>query len=148
MGTISEGLPSAPLVSLCTSVRVKKAPYSPIIVLTIPLAGFGNLGGVISGFAYRSSEAPRFYSGHGLLIGTITMSTILSLFMHLYLVRENKRRDAFTQSKGLTLDDYTEDMKEAERELGDNASVSAVPLLPPHSVSLTLTFLQFFRYTV
>ncbi|TEB23285.1 high-affinity nicotinic acid transporter [Coprinellus micaceus] len=48
--------------------------------------GFGNLGGVISGFAYRSSEAPRFYSGHGLLIGTITMSTILSLFMHLYLV--------------------------------------------------------------
>ncbi|PPQ92915.1 hypothetical protein CVT25_000501 [Psilocybe cyanescens] len=90
--------------------------------------GFGNLGGVISAFAYRSKDAPRYYSGHGLLIATVSMSFVLSLFMHLYLKRENARRDAAMQAMGYTLDSYTEEMKHGEREKGDNAT--------------------FFRYTV
>ncbi|KAF8157195.1 major facilitator superfamily domain-containing protein [Crassisporium funariophilum] len=90
--------------------------------------GFGNLGGVISGFAYRSVDAPRYFSGHGLLIATVSMSFCLCGFMHWYLVRENARRDAAMAAQGLTLDSYTEDMKESEREKGDNAT--------------------FFRYTV
>lgn len=65
--------------------------------------GFGNLGGVISGFSFRSTDAPRFFRGHGLLIGMITMSFFLCLFMHLYLVRENARRDADMERLGLTL---------------------------------------------
>ncbi|KAH6909283.1 high-affinity nicotinic acid transporter [Coprinopsis sp. MPI-PUGE-AT-0042] len=84
--------------------------------------GFGNLGGVIAGFAYRSTDAPRYFSGHGLLIATITMSTILCFFMHFYLVRENARRDRLMESKGLTLETYTEDQRVAEREKGDNAT--------------------------
>lgn len=84
--------------------------------------GFGNLGGVISSFAYRATDSPRYFTGHGLLIGTTTMSFVLCLIMHLYLVRENKRRDAAMQAKGLTPEDYTEEMKTSERELGDYAS--------------------------
>ncbi|KAH9478028.1 putative transporter [Psilocybe cubensis] len=84
--------------------------------------GFGNLGGVISAFAYRSKDAPRYYSGHGLLIATVSMSFVLSLFMHLYLKRENARRDASMKSLGYTLDSYTEEMKHSEREKGDYAS--------------------------
>ncbi|RXW25479.1 hypothetical protein EST38_g296 [Candolleomyces aberdarensis] len=84
--------------------------------------GFGNLGGVISGFAYRSVDAPRYYSGHGLLIATVSMSFCLCLFMHLYLVRENRRRDEEMRAKGLTLEDYTHEMKAAERERGDYAT--------------------------
>lgn len=49
--------------------------------------------------------------------------------MHIYLRRENARRDSLTAAKGLTLDSYTSDMKEAEREKGDNATVSHGPPL-------------------
>lgn len=99
--------------------------------------GFGNLGGVVSGFAYRSVDAPRYFSGHGLLIATTTMSLFLSLFMHLHLVKENARRDAAMQEKGIkSLDDYTEEMKVAQREAGDNATVRAFQkfrdFLPSH----------------
>jgi len=55
--------------------------------------GFGNLGGVISGFSFRSKDAPRYFSGHGLLIGMVSMSLTLIFVMHMYLKRENARRD-------------------------------------------------------
>lgn len=84
--------------------------------------GFGNLGGVLAAFSYRATDAPRYFSGHGLLIGTTTMSACLCLFMTLYLRRENARRDMLMAEKDLTLDSYTEEMKEAERERGDNAT--------------------------
>ena len=86
--------------------------------------GFGNLGGVIAGFSFRSNDAPRYFSGHGLLLGMVTMSLILSMFMHTYLVRENTRRDIEMAARGLTLYSYTEEMKYEEREKGDNATVS------------------------
>ncbi|KAG2017538.1 high-affinity nicotinic acid transporter [Coprinopsis cinerea AmutBmut pab1-1] len=84
--------------------------------------GFGNLGGVISGFAYRADDAPRYFSGHGLLIATVSMSTVLCIIMHIYLRRENARRDREMAAKGLTLDTYTEEMRVAERERGDYAT--------------------------
>ncbi|KAH8155576.1 uncharacterized protein LAJ45_00586 [Morchella importuna] len=90
--------------------------------------GFGNLGGAIAAFAYRSTDAPRYYSGHGLLIGTTTMSAFLCVFMTWYLRKENARRDALMSEKGFTLETYTDEMKESERENGDYAT--------------------FFRYTV
>ncbi|KAF8882837.1 major facilitator superfamily domain-containing protein [Infundibulicybe gibba] len=84
--------------------------------------GFGNLGGVISGFAYRKTDAPRYFSGHGLLIATVTMSCCLSIFMTIYLARENARREEAMCAQGLTLDKYTEEMKVSERTKGDNAT--------------------------
>ncbi|KAG0633986.1 major facilitator superfamily domain-containing protein [Tuber brumale] len=84
--------------------------------------GFGNLGGIIAAFAYRSTDAPRFFSGHGLLIATTTMSLSLCCFMTMYLRKENARRDALMSSQGLTLEGYSDDMKDSEREMGDNAT--------------------------
>lgn len=92
--------------------------------------GFGNLGGVISGFSFRSKDAPRYLSGHGLLIGMVTMSMILSIFMTLYVRKENARRDQAMIAQGLTLDSYTEEMRYAEREKGDYATVSKINSLP------------------
>ncbi|EXJ79660.1 hypothetical protein A1O3_07940 [Capronia epimyces CBS 606.96] len=86
--------------------------------------GFGNLGGVISGFIYLSTDSPKFTKGHAILIGMVAMSTVLSMFMTIYLRRENARRDREYKS----LDQYTAADKFAEREAGDNAT--------------------FFRYTV
>jgi hypothetical protein len=106
--------------------------------------GFGNLGGVISGFSFRAQDAPRYFSGHGLLIGMVSMSLILSVFMHLYCKRENARRDAAMISKGLSLDSYNEEMKYIEREKGDAATVSYVH---HPSVATLILLMQFFRYT-
>ncbi|KEF61622.1 uncharacterized protein A1O9_03190 [Exophiala aquamarina CBS 119918] len=86
--------------------------------------GFGNLGGAISGFIYLSKDSPKFTPGHAILIGLITMSTCLQIFMTIYLRRENARRDAEYKSP----DQYTSQDRDAEREKGDNAT--------------------FFRYTV
>ena len=86
--------------------------------------GFGNLGGAIAGFIYLPKDSPHFRQGHGILIGMITMSTCLSIFMTVYLRRENARRDREHKDPQL----YTESEKRAEREKGDNAT--------------------FFRYTV
>ncbi|KAF1814745.1 major facilitator superfamily transporter [Eremomyces bilateralis CBS 781.70] len=87
--------------------------------------GFGNLGGAIAGFIYLTVDSPKFYKGHGILLATTTMSMILSVFMTIHLRRENARRDREYSKKP---EEYTEAEKEAEREMGDNAS--------------------FFRYTV
>lgn len=46
------------------------------------------------------------------------MSTILCIFMTLYLRRENARRDREYKAPA----DYTEEEKIAERESGDNAT--------------------------
>jgi len=86
--------------------------------------GFGNLGGAIAGFTYQAKDKPRYLPGHGTLIGTVSMSLILSIFMHIYLRRENKRRDALLAASGRRLEDLTDEEKERERELGDYASVS------------------------
>lgn len=80
--------------------------------------GFGNLGGVMSSFIYRTQDKPHYRVGHGTLIGTLTMSTILSVFMTVYLRRENARRDREYKAPS----EYTEAEQLLEREKGDNAS--------------------------
>jgi hypothetical protein len=87
--------------------------------------GFGNLGGSIAAFLYQAKHKPHYYPGHGALIGTLTMSTVLCIIMTIYLRRENARRDQVNPKKP---SEYTAEEKYAERQLGDNAS--------------------FFRYTV
>ncbi|KAG8751002.1 hypothetical protein FRC12_012648 [Ceratobasidium sp. 428] len=86
--------------------------------------GFGNLGGVIGAFIYRSKNAPHFYPGHGTLIATLTMSATLSLFMTTWLSRENARRDQVAAERGLPLnaEDYTPEMLKKERDDGDYAT--------------------------
>jgi hypothetical protein len=86
--------------------------------------GFGNLGGTMSGFLFRPSEAPHYKSGHFALLATTTMSFLLSCFMTWYLRRENARRDRENKAPA----DYTREEMVTERESGDNAT--------------------FFRYTV
>lgn len=102
--------------------------------------GFGNLGGAIAAFAYRAVDKPRYYSGHGLLIATTTMSCSLCIFMTWYLRRENARRDALMAEKGYTLESYTDEMKDSEREAGDNATVSYTQISPLSKFSRLLIY--------
>lgn len=85
---------------------------------------FGASGGSAAGFVIRKDDGPRYFSGHLTLLGTTTMSFILSVFMTIYLRRENARRDAAYKDPAT----YTQEEKLLETEKGDNAT--------------------FFRYTV
>jgi len=86
--------------------------------------GFGNLGGILASFVYLKKDSPKFHTGHFILLGLMSMSLLLQVFMTIYLRRENARRDAEYKRP----EEYTSAEKELERERGDNAS--------------------FFRYTV
>jgi len=84
--------------------------------------GFGNLGGTISAFLFLPQYSPRFIPGHVTLACTTAMSAVLTVFMTLYLRRENARRDQLALEKNLQPEDYTEEQKLAERDMGDNAT--------------------------
>lgn len=81
--------------------------------------GFGNLGGVVSSFIYQSKDSPQFYPGHGTLIATLSMSTVLSILMTIYLRRENARRDRENPKSPA---EYSEEEKRSESDKGDYAS--------------------------
>ncbi|KAH6677081.1 major facilitator superfamily domain-containing protein [Halenospora varia] len=84
--------------------------------------GFGNLGGAISAFCYLTQYSPRFIPGHTTLASTVTMSAVLTIFMTLYLRRENARRDKWAVENNMLPENYTEDQKHAQREEGDSAT--------------------------
>jgi hypothetical protein len=86
--------------------------------------GVGNLGGTISGYLFLARDGPRYLPGYGTLLGCQIMALVLSIFMTIYLRRENARRDREYKAPS----EYTEEERVAEREKGDNAT--------------------FFRYTV
>ncbi|TVY23280.1 putative transporter [Lachnellula hyalina] len=90
--------------------------------------GIGNLGGIIASFVYLIKDEPRFINGHAVLIALISMSLVLTLFMTIYLGRENTRRDVLLSQQNLSLENVSDDEKYVQREKGDDAS--------------------FFRYTV
>lgn len=78
----------------------------------------GNLGGVAAAYLFLKKDAPRYLPGFGALLGCQIMALILSVWMAIYLRRENKYRDEMHKDPSL----YTESEKNAEREKGDNAS--------------------------
>ena len=82
--------------------------------------GFGNLGGVLSGFTYTYVDAPLYRRGHSIVIGLLAMSTVLCIFMRTWCARENKRRDGEDKRNGKTEGWSKEDMM-AESEKGDDA---------------------------
>lgn len=80
--------------------------------------GFGNLGGTMSAYLYLARDAPRYIPGHATLLAFQGMAMVLSIFMTIYLRRENARRDREYKPPS----EYTEEEKALEREKGDNAS--------------------------
>jgi hypothetical protein len=61
-----------------------------------------------------------FIKGHSILIGFVGMAFFLTLFMTMYLRRENARRDALARERGQSTS--FADRTSEEMELADNAS--------------------------
>ncbi|KAH7338958.1 major facilitator superfamily domain-containing protein [Rhizoctonia solani] len=82
------------------------------------IVAFGNLGGLVASYTYISRNAPRYYSGHGTLIGILALGATTALFVHIYCRRENERRDRAYKAPEL----YTEDELKSESRKGDSAT--------------------------
>ncbi|KAK4196748.1 putative high-affinity nicotinic acid transporter [Triangularia verruculosa] len=80
--------------------------------------GFGNLGGTVSAYLFLTKDRPRYYPGFATLLACQAMAAVLSIWMTIYLRRENARRDREYKPPS----EYTEEERVAEREKGDNAT--------------------------
>ncbi|KAL9049987.1 MAG: hypothetical protein Q9162_006902 [Coniocarpon cinnabarinum] len=64
-------------------------------VVTGTVIGWGNLNGVVSSEVYRSKDKPKYYPGHGVVLGYLTLFLFVgSVVTELLLMRENKLRRA------------------------------------------------------
>lgn len=79
---------------------------------------------MLASYLFQSKDAPRYKPGFAVLIGMHAMSVVLCIFMTIYLRYENARRDRVARENGwpLKAEEYTHEMREAERTKGDNAS--------------------------
>lgn len=80
--------------------------------------GFGNLGGTISAYLFLVKDKPRYIPGFSVLLAFQAMALVLSVWMLIYLRRENARRDREYKPPS----EYTEEERIAERERGDLAT--------------------------
>jgi hypothetical protein len=76
-----------------------------LISLANCFSRWGNLNGVVSSNIYYTKYAPHFYSGHGTVLGYLTVFLFGgSVITHFLLERENKKRmngerDHWTEGK-------------------------------------------------
>ncbi|KAG9243453.1 high-affinity nicotinic acid transporter [Calycina marina] len=82
--------------------------------------GAATLGGVIASFVYLPKDAPRFRTGHYVLVGLCSIALCFVVLLMFLLDRENKRRDRELAVLGLSLDDYTKELQDNDREKGDD----------------------------
>jgi len=68
-------------------------------VVIAMVIGLGNLGGICSSFIYITP--PRFFIGHGTIMGWLSLSIILSVFAMWDYNRINKKRDAYCAREGI-----------------------------------------------
>ena len=54
----------------------------------------GSLGGIIAPWVYLPSDAPRYRTGHGVLLAFLCGSWLCAIGLVLYSKWENKQRDA------------------------------------------------------
>lgn len=63
--------------------------------------GIANLGGICSSFIYRSKDAPRFYIGHGTVIGCLLLAIISSSVAMFTYHRLNKQKEEQCLREGI-----------------------------------------------
>jgi hypothetical protein len=57
------------------------------------MIGWGNLNGIVASNVYRAQDAPKFYPGHGVVLGYLTICLFLGSILQMILLRiENRKR--------------------------------------------------------
>ncbi|PGH10725.1 hypothetical protein AJ79_05316 [Helicocarpus griseus UAMH5409] len=61
----------------------------------------GNLGAVLGTQLYRTESTPRYFLGHGFALGYLVVNTVIVCILWLVLKKENEKKAAERESKGL-----------------------------------------------
>jgi len=72
---------------------------------------FGNMAGIVMPFLYSTKDAPKYYTGYGVSIASVSLSVCIFAFMTLYYTRLNKQRAAGSEDwkmEGKTDEDIQE----------------------------------------
>lgn len=73
------------------------------------IVGWGNLNGIVSSNIYLKQEKPRYYTGHGTVLGYLVFCLLGgTLFMYFMLARENRLRKSGKRDRmhdGMTADE-------------------------------------------
>jgi len=83
------------------------------IVLAL-VVGLGNVGGICSSFIYY--QPPRFYKGHGTMMGCLGMSIVCTCIMMWTYKRLNREKEELCTREGID-----ESMKDLYRDLADKS---------------------------
>ncbi|KIO34331.1 hypothetical protein M407DRAFT_64294 [Tulasnella calospora MUT 4182] len=70
-------------------------------VVLAMVIGIGNLGGICSSFIFIAAESPRFYTGHGVCIGVLVMTTATACFLMWDFRRLNKKKEDICAREGI-----------------------------------------------
>ncbi|KAF2668339.1 MFS general substrate transporter [Microthyrium microscopicum] len=106
--------PTVPQAIAWASNNVGGSTKKSITIATFVM--FSNAGAVTSSFIYLPAAAPKYTSGHSILLGANAMTCIIATFLTTWFRRENARRDAIKPAAM-----YTKDEKLLDSEMGENA---------------------------
>lgn len=67
------------------------------------------------------SDFGRFVKGHTMIASSLSLAFVLTIFMIYYFRQENARRDRVLAHMGVSLEEYSNEMRWEEREKGDDA---------------------------
>lgn len=98
-----------------------------------PLADHHTRSGVLSSYVYRQVDRPRYFPGHGSVLGSLAIAWVLSAMLAVYYRRQNARKARELQARG---SEWTADDKAAHQDEGDDA---------PFFVCTRLAFERFWR---
>ncbi|KAH6915822.1 major facilitator superfamily domain-containing protein [Coprinopsis sp. MPI-PUGE-AT-0042] len=87
---IAGGGPSGPM--FLTWGTENAAPDTMRAVVSGAIPGIGAIGAVVSVWTYVPNDAPNYYRGNGINLGTTTTTCVLTCLLALYLTWENKKR--------------------------------------------------------
>ncbi|GAA5905619.1 uncharacterized protein JCM6883_005388 [Sporobolomyces salmoneus] len=84
--------------------------------------GIGNLGALVSSNVYRSADSPRYYLGHGVVLGFVAMGFITAPLYAFLLKRENNKKEKL-QAEQDALPDHEKRVYTVQelRDMGDRA---------------------------
>lgn len=88
---ISGGSPAGPMMTTWATDNASPDTVRAVIAVIIP--GIGQLGAIISVWAYLCSDAPNYHHGNRLNIITCSIGAILIATQILYIYWKSERRD-------------------------------------------------------
>ncbi|KAG8931893.1 hypothetical protein FRC02_001978 [Tulasnella sp. 418] len=83
-------------------------------VVMAMVIGIGNLGGICSSFVYLPKDSPRYFTGHGVMIGSLAVTFVTASIMIINFKRLNKQKEAICMR-----DNIGEERRAEFRDMGD-----------------------------